>query len=340
MDEPDRYTTANLPVHLLRCLAETSKELGIDPTRLCLGLGFDVADLSNPSCRISLRQASTMIRRALDMAPGRALGLELGTSETIASIGLVGYAMLTSPTLKDAIAVGMELQRHTGPLLRFDVTSDARTLSIRATNVFLEPDIEAFLAEEAFGSFMKIGRSLVGPAFQPKGVDLSYPPPAYAEQYARVFPCPVRFEQEQNLFSCDAALGNRPIATHDPLAHRQALEFLKDALPPEPEGTEFLESIERIMRRDLRHAPSLAEIAAQLCMSERTLRRRLADQGVSYQTVIDTIRRKRAFTLLSNPRLSIEDVAHEVGFSDAHNFRRAFKRWTGHGPREGQRTAS
>ena len=227
----------------------------------------------------------------------------------------------------------MELQRHTGPLLRFDVTSDARTLSIRATNVFLEPDIEAFLVEEAFGSFMKIGRSLVGPAFQPKGVDLSYPPPAYAEQYARVFPCPVRFEQEQNLFSCDAALGNRPIATHDPLAHRQTLEFLQDALPPEPEGTEFLESIERIMRRDLRHAPSLAAIAAQLCMSERTLRRRLADQGVSYQTVIDTIRRKRAFTLLSNPRLSIEDVAHEVGFSDAHNFRRAFKRWTGHGPR-------
>ena len=157
----------------------------------------------------------------------------------------------------------MELQRHTGPLLRFDVTSDARTLSIRATNVFLEPDIEAFLVEEAFGSFMKIGRSLVGPAFQPKGVDLSYPPPAYAEQYARVFPCPVRFEQEQNLFSCDAALGNRPIATHDPLAHRQTLEFLQDALPPEPEGTEFLESIERIMRRDLRHAPSLAAIAAQ-----------------------------------------------------------------------------
>ena len=69
MDEPDRYTTANLPVHLLRCLAETSKELGIDPTRLCLA-GFDVADLSNPSCRISLRQASTMIRRALEMRRG------------------------------------------------------------------------------------------------------------------------------------------------------------------------------------------------------------------------------------------------------------------------------
>ena len=59
-------------------------------------VGFDVADLSNPSCRISLRQASTMIRRALEMAPGRALGLELGTSETIASIGLSGYAMLTA----------------------------------------------------------------------------------------------------------------------------------------------------------------------------------------------------------------------------------------------------
>lgn len=334
MDDTTRYTTANLPVHLLRCLAETSKELGIDPTRLCLGLGFDVADLSNPSCRISLRQASAMIRRALEMAPRRALGLELGVSETIASIGLVGYAMLTSPTVKDAIAVGIALQRHTGPLMHFDLTTDARSLSICATNVFLEPDIEAFLVEEAFGSFMKIGRSLAGDGFQPKAVDLSYPRPDYADQYARVFQCPVRFEQEHNLFACDAAWGRRAIATSDPLAHRQALEFLQTALPPEPEGTDFLESIERIVRRDLRHAPTLAAIATQLCMSERTLRRRLADQGVSYQAVIDTIRKKRAFTLLSNPRLSIEDVAHAVGFSDSHNFRRAFKRWTGHGPRE------
>ncbi|NIF89734.1 AraC family transcriptional regulator [Burkholderia sp. Cy-637] len=333
MDDTARYTTANLPVHLLRCLAETSRELGIDPTRLCLGLGFEVADLSNPSCRISLRQASTMIRRAIEMAPRRALGIELGMSETIASIGLVGYAMLTSPTLKDAITIGLELQRHTGPLMRFELVSDASTLSIRATNVFLEPDIEAFLVEEAFASFMKIGRSLAGPAFQPSCIELSYPPPAYAGHYEQVFACPIRFEREQNLLSCDAALGALPIATHDPLAHRQVLEFLQGALPPEPEGSEFLESIERIVRRDLRHAPTLAAIASQLCMSERTLRRRLADQGVSYQAVIDTIRRKRACTLLSNPRFSIEDVAHEVGFSDAHNFRRAFKRWTGHGPR-------
>ncbi|WP_323123038.1 AraC family transcriptional regulator [Burkholderia alba] len=334
MDDTARYTTANLPVHLLRCLAETSKELGIDPTRLCLGLGFDVADLSNPSCRISLRQASAMIRRALEMAPRRALGLELGTRETIASIGLVGYAMLTSPTFKDAIAVGMRLQRHTGPLLHFDLTVDARAMSIYATNLFLEPDIEAFLVEEAFGSFMKIGRALAGDGFRPKAVDLSYPRPDYADYYTRIFQCPVRFEREHNLFSCDADWGSRSIATYDPLAHRQALEFLQTTLPPEAEGTDFLESIERIVRRDLRRAPTLAAIAAQLCMSERTLRRRLADQGVSYQTMIDNIRQKRAFTLLSNPRLSIEDVAHEVGFSDSHNFRRAFKRWTGHGPRE------
>ncbi|WDD93626.1 AraC family transcriptional regulator [Burkholderia sp. FERM BP-3421] len=336
MEDTARYTTANLPVHLLRCLAETSDTLGIDSTRLCRGLGFEVEDLSNPACRISLRQASAMIRRALAMAPGRALGLELGMSETIASIGLVGYAMLTSPTFKDAVAVGMRLQRHTGPLLQFELKSDARAMSIHATNLLLEADIEAFLVEEAFGNFMKIGRALAGAGFRPLSVDLAYPRPAQADAYARAFECPVRFEQPHNLFRCDAAWGARAIATHDPLAHRQALEFLQSAEPVEPEGPDFLESIERIVRRDLRHAPTLAAIAAQLCMSERTLRRRLADQGVSYQTVIDTIRQKRAFTLLSNPRLSIEDVAHEVGFSDSHNFRRAFKRWTGHGPRDPQ----
>uniref|UniRef100_UPI002ABD30FB AraC family transcriptional regulator n=1 Tax=Burkholderia cepacia TaxID=292 RepID=UPI002ABD30FB len=195
------------------------------------------------------------------------------------------------------------------------------------------PDIEAFLVEEAFGCILKIGCMLVGPSFKVHNINLTYAPPVYAEQYAHMFCCPVRFEQKQNLLSFDASLGSLAIATHDPLAHGQVLELLQDRLPPEPDRGELLASIERIIGRDLRRVPSLPAIAEQLCMSDRTLRRRLADQGVSYQMMVDSIRRKRAFMLLRNPQSSIEDIADEVGFSDAHNFRRAFKRWTGHGPR-------
>ncbi|MEA1030534.1 AraC family transcriptional regulator [Pseudomonas sp. N-137] len=97
---------------------------------------------------------------------------------------------------------------------------------------------------------------------------------------------------------------------------------------------EFIESIERIVRRDLRQTPSLSAVATQLRTNDRFLRRRLGDQGRSYQNVLDQLRMVHAVALLTNPRLTIDEVAYEVGLSDAHNFRRAFKRWSGHGPRK------
>jgi AraC-like DNA-binding protein len=334
MDATDHYTTANLQVYLLRCLAGMSKDFGIDPERLCLGLGFEVDDLSNPECRLSFRQASSMIRRAVEMTPGRGLGLEISMNETIGSIGLVGYAMLTSPTLGEAVALGVKMQNHAGSMLHIDLVQDESTISIHASSRFHAPDIEVFLAEEAFGSFLTIAHALVGDDFRPTAVDFSYPRPLYGAQYDSIFKCPIRFDQKDNVFTCDVAWGSRRIATYDPLSHRQALEFLKMAVTHENGDTDFLESVDRIVRRDLRHAPTLAAVAEQLCMSDRTLRRRLADRGISYQTVLDNIRKTRALALLTNSRLSIEEIAYEVGFSDSHNFRRAFKRWTGHGPRD------
>ncbi|MEQ5842762.1 AraC family transcriptional regulator [Paraburkholderia acidicola] len=334
MDATGQYTIANLQVYMLRFIAGMSEDLGIDPTRLCMGLGFEVADLSNPECRLSFRQASAMIRRAIELSPEQGLGLRIGSAETIASIGLVGYAMLTSPTFGDAISLGMKMQNYTGALLDFDAEIDKNGLTLHAICRFHEPDIEMFLVEEAFGSFPKVAQALVGEDFRFNSVELSYPRPAYADQYEQYFKCPVRFGQKRNAVTCDMSWLARPLATYDPLSNRQALEVLQMTVSQEDTGAEFIESIERIVRRDLRNPPTLGQVAAQLCMSDRTLRRRLADSGVSYQAVLDNIRHARALALLSTPRLSIEEIAYEVGFSDSHNFRRAFKRWTGHGPRE------
>lgn len=338
MNDPTRYTTANLHVYLLRCLTGMSKDFGIDPARLCMGLGFDTKDLSNPQCRVSFRQAASMIRRALELTKGRdrGLGLDIGINETIGSIGLVGYAMLTSPTLDEAINLGVKMQNHAGTLLQLERVDSDKYMSIRASSLFHEPDIQIFLIEEAFGIFLNLVRTLVGDAFNPTSIDLSYSKPPYAAHYDQVFKCPIRYEQKENLFSCDACWADKPIATYDPLSHRQALEFLQMTVTQQSTENEFIESIERIVRRDLRQTPALATVATQLCMSDRTLRRRLADQGQSYQNILDQIRMNRALALLNNPRMTIDEVAYEVGFSDAHNFRRAFKRWTGHGPRQTQ----
>jgi AraC-like DNA-binding protein len=330
----DRSTVANLPVYLFRCLAATAEELGIAPSRLCMGLGFTVEDLAKPACRLSFRQGSLMIRRALQMAPQAPLGLLIGERETIASIGLLGYAMMTCRTVGDAVALGMNLQKFAGSMLQFDLEPDGETTRIIASNRFPSPETHVFLVEEAFASFLQIARGLVGNSFKPIRVELAYPAPSYVSEYERVFGCPVRFGQAANVFVAENSWVAKPLLTYDPLSHAQALEFLDIGTSREQEKVDLFESVERAVRQDLRQVPTLSMVAKQLHLSERTLRRRLSDNGVSYQALLDDVRKNRAIEVLASSSMSVEQVALEVGFSDAHNFRRAFKRWTGSAPSE------
>jgi len=331
---PDHSTVANLPAYLLRCLAAMAADVGIKPERLCAGLGFSVEDLSNPACRVSYRQGSLMIRRALEMAPGRALGLLIGERETIASIGLLGYAMMTCRTLGDAVELGMSLQKFAGSMLRFDMRVLDGQTHVEAANRFPDPAIYVFLVEEAFASFLQVARGLVGMAFRPTRIDLAYPAPRYADEYRRVFGCPVYFGQPRNAFIAELEWVARPLLTYDPLSHRQALEFLQIGTSREQEKNDLFESVERAVRQNMHALPTLLDIARQLHLSVRTLRRRLNASGASFQALLDNARKDRAIELLANTTQSIEQIADAVGFSDAHNFRRAFKRWTGASPSE------
>ena len=328
----DRSTVANLPAYLLRCLAVTVEDLGVDPQRLCLGLGFTVEDLESPACRVSFRQGSIMIRRALQLAPGKGLGLLIGERETIASIGVLGFVMMTSRTFEEAVALGMSLQKFAGSMLLFDMRVEADVAHVVASSRFPEPDIHVFLVEEAFASFLQVARGLVGNAFKPSRIELAYPAPSYASEYERVFGCPVHFDRPANAFVSDVHWLRRRLLTHDQLSHRQALEFLDFGLSREREKVDLFESVERAVRKNMKRLPTLADVARQLHLSERTLRRRLRESAVSYQALLDNVRKNRAVELLANTQLSIEQVALEVGFSDAHNFRRAFKRWTKSSP--------
>jgi AraC-like DNA-binding protein len=332
VDLDARYLTANIPVFLLRCMAATLTALGSDPARLTVGLGLTLDDLADPACRVSFRQGREMIRRGLKMAKGHALGLETGARETITSIGIVGFAMITSATVGEAIKLGLELQKDAGSMLEFDLKLDKRSVAVIANSRFHDPEIHGFLVEEAFASFLQIGRGLVGDNFKPVRIDLAYPAPPHADAYKRIFGCEIRFGQTSSAFVYDPVWYSTPLMTSDLLSHRQVMSFLEHNRDRNKEAIEIIESVERVLRHNLQQLPTFAEVASNLGMSERTLRRRLNECEVSFQSLLDGLRRTRALELLANPQLSVEQIAFAVGFTDPHNFRRAFRRWTGSTP--------
>ncbi|AXQ27454.1 AraC family transcriptional regulator [Solimonas sp. K1W22B-7] len=332
--EDPRYEAAIFPVFLLQTLAQVAASRGIEPQTLCRGLGFHAEDLDDPAFRVSYRQASLMIRRALQLVPGDGLGLAVGNRNVLGTLGLLGHAVSLCPTLGDAFDIGMRYQVVAGGITQSSVRLSGNEVWVEAGFRFPDVEIQVFAVEELFASLLVYGRSLVGKDFTPLRVELAYPAPAYAAQYGSLFGCPLRFGAEQNRCAIEARWLMHELPNHNPLALKQVLALLETEHTQVRQKLDLAATVERAIERALRRGPSLEHIAGELNMSSRTLRRRLGEQGLSFETLLNNVRRTRVMSLLMNPELPVERVAEQSGYADVRSFRRAFKRWTGVSPSE------
>lgn len=332
-----RYSEASAPPQVSRAILQYASEQGIAPVSLCRGLGFEPDDLKRPDYRLSHRQNYLLVRRALASLGDDGLGLIVGCRQTAVSWGMVGLAMQASPTLGAALRLAVRYQRHAGALLSYQMEVVGDRGRAYAVPRFFDPQVIAFYLEEAFSSTLATVRHLGGHALQIRHIALEYPAPAHWRRYEQVFRCPVTFAAGHNLIEFDADWLTLPLHTRDDYVAAEIAELLDSARWENQGISDLIETLQREVRHNLGDPPSLSELANLLNLGERTLRRRIAAAGLSYQSIIDMQRRDKALSLLRHSEKSLSEVASETGFSDIRNFRRAFKRWTGEGPREARR---
>ncbi|HUA82146.1 MAG TPA: AraC family transcriptional regulator [Dyella sp.] len=338
--EPDpRAQAADIPPNVLVHLTEHAASRGISTESWFAGLGITRQQINDPSVRVSYRQARTIIARALRVLRDPALGLLIGRNETIGSFGLLGLAMMTSRNFGEAMNVGIENHKICGSLLDVDfAVTDAQTVAVQAWPRFGEIELLPFLCEELFSSCLAIARELVGPKIVPVRMELTYPAPSYAAEYAATFQSEVRFGAQHNRIVVDVNWLTHPLPGYNPLTSRQALALCHQQLRGTSRSDEIVGSVERLLRSRLRDHPRLTEVARTLHLSERSLRRKLADSGRIFREIHDRVRAERALELLHAGQLSVAEIGIELGFSDPREFRRAFKRWTGMPPQSARRS--
>lgn len=338
--EPDpRAQAADIPPNVLVHLTEFAARHGIASEPWFTGLGITRQQTNDPSLRVSYRQARTIISRALRALRVPALGLLIGRDETIGSFGLLGLAMMTSRNFGEAMSAGIENHKICGSLLDVDfVAVDAHSVGVQAWPRYGEIELLPFLCEELFASCVAISRELVGPRLVPVRIELTYPPPAYAAEYMETFQCEVRFGAQHNRIVVNADWLSHPLAGYNPLVSRQALTLCHQQLRGNSPSDEIVVSVERLLRNRLREHPKLTEVARTLHLSERSLRRRLAESGRIFREIHDRVRAERALELLHAGQMSVAEIGIELGFSDPREFRRAFKRWTGMPPQVARRS--
>lgn len=194
------------------------------------------------------------------------------------------------------------------------------------------------LIEESFSGMVMIARCLVGAHFKPMHLELAFAPPAHAEAYRRVFRCPIHFDCGAHRLFASAHWLSHELPSWDRFTGDAVREAVTSMHPPANRQPDLLASASMWLHAHLDASPDMPALARHLNLGERTLRRRLAELGVSYRELFDRARHERAVELLQRSTEPVHEVALATGFEDARNFRRAFKRWTGTPPSESRRS--
>lgn len=325
---------ANLVPGVARVLLALVVDRGLSAERLCRGLGLNPKDLAKTDALISHQQTRSLILRAQRMLDESALGLAVGARETPVSWGLAGLAMLTCETLGEAVYYGLGRQSEAGSQVEHRLLPDGPRVHLMATPRVFDLEIEAFLVEEAFAGSVAVVRAMVGPNYRPLQVDLAFTDEGNRRVYERFFRCPVRFQADEHRLTFETKWLQARLPGYDPITSGLVRQQLNQLLHIPIGQDDLLESVSSRLRHSLREIPRQADMAGQINLSERTLRRRLMNRGTSFRELRDNTRFARARDLLRNSSMTIADVAQTLGYADARSFRRAFKRWTGQLPTE------
>jgi AraC-like DNA-binding protein len=316
-----------------RYLLDAIERTHIDSNAMAACVGLDIKRLENPEAYIEDEFTALLLIAASQKTDDPAYGLTAGHYFVPSAFGPLGYSMMTSETLQDA------LQRTVHYTASVTATTKTR-LHSGNTQGFLEilmpsyhPAVARLVDEFMMTAIITAFRWLLGHDFAPLSVEFMHPEPDSAVKYIQTFGvkpvfssnrCGFLFSRQQldsRIIFADAAMGD----IHDKYAASRLAPATITLLIPQ---------IRRIISQHLHDGePTLALVAQQLHISERTLQRRLKQEHGSFHVILDEVRKELLKLYLSDTDIPLKDVAHRLGFADQSSFTRAVQRWHGQPPK-------
>ena len=308
------------------------KMYGLDAPAMFERHGIDPALLSNPNARIPSRTWDSLARDAAAHIADPAFGLLAARCWHPSNLGALGYAWLTSSTLRTGLGRVVRYWRLLGEESSTRLEESSAGLKIVLARQAPDPVSSAVTVDFVVSLLVDMCRMNAGSSLRPVAVRLRRMRPKDGEAYRRHFGCVVHFAADEDSITLSRTDAYRPL----PTSNRQLAATLDRILAEQLAHLDKRDVVARCQARLLDQLSSgeVSEdaMAEQLHMSRRTLQRKLAEADLTYQKLVDDTRRELAMRHLEDPRHSITDVTFLLGFSQQSAFTRAFRRWTGMSP--------
>lgn len=336
--DPDRRSLPSfeqriyLPHSIAAIVSELAQE-GVAPSDALEGTSLLEAQLDSHTTKVSYRQIDAVIRNAMRLSGDPAVALRAGQRMHVTAYGMYGYALLSSPTQAAARDFAAKYILVVGPFCDFTIDwNDARVAVTFEPLHWPNPidDVHRFAVEFALSAHLTATRDRVGPQFAFSRVCLDYPRPQYSEVYDSLFGCPILFRQDRCGY--EHVRNDGLVHLADPRTHAMAREMCEQLLDEVNRAGGVAADIRRLLIEQPGRYPTIEAIAEKLSMYPRALRRKLEAEGTSYRDLLAEVRMRLAIEYLRKTRMTNEEIAGRLGYSDAANFRHAFIRWTGKSP--------
>lgn len=265
------------------------------------------------------------------------LGLELGFHRSLATYDQMAYLLMSSSTLREATEQGLRYQNYPGRFSGNEIITTFSEINGQGCyQVSVKESLDEFrllAVEDLLSSIMTTVRWVLGRPLPITQLRCDYPMPEHFADYKAIFNCPIQFDAPVIQLLFDARVLDEPLPNASPKSARLYAALCEEKSIARQQG-DVAWRLWQLIVHDPANPPNMDDAADLLHCSPRTLRRKLKSEGWQYQQLVDQIRAIRARRALSDPKLSISEVASRLGYADHSGFLRAFKKWTGLTPTE------
>lgn len=313
-------------------IMKSLEQKGYNFVQFCQSIGFDNRILEDVEARVDSEDLETLMIEAAKYTDDEHFGLHQGALTDIADLGILGYVMMHSSKVIDALEAYKRYNIILCSGYNVDWSRQGNHVHLRMYSVG-SPRISRHCMEDMASSLYRLLQRFTNRRIPLEAVTFMHNAPSDVAPYLEVFGMVPEFGSAANVFVLDGAVLDYPnlyaddrlLRTFEPLAEQIRERLLN--------GKEYTDQVFQWMMRRMPIAlPSLQDTAKQFQLSARTLQTKLQEEGASFHDLTARVRKEWALTYLRRNEYSISEIAYLLHYSEPSAFHSAFKKWTGMTP--------
>src|SRR6516164_5138848 len=307
------------------------EELGVSPDAVLRQAGLPTGLFKLERILVSTEEFFALYRGIAEASNELGIGLRLGTEERVERYDPIKLAALSARSFRDAIERSARYKQLTCPE-KIRLVDRGDECAIKFVWLLAHEEEPPLLVDVCFAWILTLGQRGTGRPLRPKRVEFQRPL-THREIYEEHFRCPVKFKATQNALIFSKADMDLPFVTYNADLLATVAPQLEAELSEQLAQKTFSEQAKGILKQLLAgQRPGIQDLARELHLSTRTLQRRLAEQGITFQHLLDEARRELARHYLLHSSRELNETAYLLGYEDANSFFRAFHQWEGTSP--------